>query len=157
MPQSVLSSTRQVPGPWKAVSIAPITGLSTRPCSQRWPPSPLGAAPMHQGMSVIGLGQGLSPCDFQGLSKANTQSPLELQKSLFLRENDGVDLHSCPLCLTTWGTQDALSCKGNATKPGWGYTSRSDPLWPASSSCWVTHKIHETLLLISGTTDSARR
>lgn len=46
--------------------------------------SPLGGCSDASGMSVIGLGQGPSPCDLQGLSKANTQSPLETAEEFVL-------------------------------------------------------------------------
>lgn len=38
-----------------------------------------------------------------------------------------------PSVETMWGTQTALSCKGNAANLRWGTPRPSDPPWPASS------------------------
>lgn len=74
------------------------------------------------------LGQGLSPSDLQGLSKSPILGhPWKVQKSLFFQENNGADLHLCPLCRDHVGDPACSELQGQCRKPWMGHTSLLGP------------------------------
>ena len=126
MSKSTLSLYRTGSQALKVVNTALITGLS--PCSQGWPSPPGGLLRCIRDGAVMELEQGLSPSDLQGLSKSPILShPWKVRKSLFFRENNGADLHVCPLCRDRVGDPACSELQGQCREPWMGHTSLLGP------------------------------